>query len=69
MVENLSPISNKTSAVNQRTRSFSSIFKKLRLPILIIIAIAILVGLGVWAQSGVGGKPQAKINQDFSIQG
>lgn len=68
MVEYINAIGNKTLASNQRTLSFPSVLKKFRLPILIIAAVAILVGLGVWAQSGVSKKPQAIINQVFAVQ-
>ncbi|MEX0616868.1 MAG: hypothetical protein WD231_03610 [Candidatus Woykebacteria bacterium] len=42
--------------------------KKLRIPIIIFIFLIVLTTLALWAQSGISSKPEAKINQEFSIQ-
>lgn len=68
MTEYLSSVANKTVDSNRRTQGFSSFIKKLRIPALIIVALAILVGIGVWAQQGVDEKPQAKVGQDLAVQ-
>jgi hypothetical protein len=68
MAEYLSSLTNKTLDSNRRIRRLPSLAKKLKIPLLIIAALAILVGIGVWAQQGVGQKPLAKVGQDFSVQ-
>ena len=68
MVEYLSTIGNKAISTNRRFLSLPFSLKKIKIPALIIVFIAILIAIGVWAQSGIGGNPQANINQDFSVQ-
>ena len=68
MVEYLSTIGNKAISTNRRFLSLPFSLKKIKIPDLIIVFIAILIAIGVWAQSGIGGNPQANINQDFSVQ-
>lgn len=68
MVEYLSTIGNKAISTNRRFFSLPFSLKKIKIPALIIVFIAILIAIGVWAQSGIGGNPQANINQNFSVQ-
>src|SRR3972149_7130508 len=68
MVEYLSAVGNKTLITGRRTLRFPSAFKNFKLILLIATFIAILLGLGIWAQQGIGGKPQAKINKEFNVQ-
>lgn len=68
MVEYLGAIRDKTINTNQRTLRFPPIFKRFKLIALIAVALAIVLGFGIWAQSGIGGKPQATISQDFAVQ-
>ena len=68
MVEYLSAVGNKTLITGRKTLRFPSALKNFRLLLLITAFIAILLGLGIWAQQGIGGKPQAKINKELSVQ-
>src|SRR3989344_1472267 len=56
MVEYLSTIGAKT------------IDSSLRTPIFVVVLIAIVLLIGVWAQSGITTNPQAEVNQNFSVQ-
>ena len=68
MVEYLSTVGNKTLITGRKTLRFPSALKNFRLLLLITALIAILLGLGIWAQQGIGGKRQAKINKELSVQ-
>ena len=68
MVEYLSTIGTKTAQTSRRTLRLVSTLRKLRIPILIVALISIVLLIGVWAQSGISSKPQAEINQEFSVQ-
>ena len=68
MVEYLSAVGNKTLITGRKTLRLPSALKNFRLLLLITAFTAILLGLGIWAQQGIGGKPQAKINKEFNVQ-
>ena len=68
MVEYLSAVGNKTLITGRKTLRLPSALKNFRLLLLITAFTAILLGLGIWAQQGIGGKPQAKINKELSVQ-
>jgi len=68
MVEYLSTIGAKTIDSSRRTRSIGSLLRRLRIPIFVVVLIAIVLLIGVWAQSGITTKPQAEVNQNFSVQ-
>ena len=68
MVEYLSAVGNKTLITGRKTLRFPSALKNFRLLLLTTAFTAILLGLGIWAQQGIGGKPQAKINKELSVQ-
>ncbi len=68
MVEYLSTLGTKTLNQSRRNFAIPSAVKRFKLPLLIIAGIIIVLLIGVWAQSGVSGKPTADINQNFSVQ-
>ena len=68
MVKYLSALGTKTINTSRRNLSLPSVLKKFKVPILIIAGIVIVLMIGIWAQSGLSGKPQAEINQNFSVQ-
>lgn len=68
MVEYLSTLGAKAATSNRRSLRIPAFVKKLRIPIIIFIFLIVLTTLALWAQSGISSKPEAKINQEFSIQ-
>lgn len=68
MVEYLSNITTKTAQTSRRTLRLGSTLKRFRIPILVVALISVVLLVAVWAQSGVSSKPQAEINQGFSVQ-
>lgn len=68
MVEYLSTIGTKTAQTSRRTLRLGSTIRRFRIPILVVALIAAVLLIGIWAQSGVSQKPQANLNQNFSVQ-